>query len=141
MLYTPPQQQLITINNNNMSRQLLNTVKDKLSKEDLIDIIVELQEEIDGWENDYDTLMSTKNDIKQQLYDIEQDRSNAWTQAKYKQDRIAQLFGKFERIARLLNQNEDACDNDTLINDIVGVIEDEFEIVDGKFVNHKKEQL
>ena len=116
-----------------MSRQLLETVKDKLSKDDLIDIIVELQEEIDGWEGDYECLKSSKDHLNATLATSEQDRSNAWAQAKYKQERIAELFGKFERIATLLNQNEDDCDNDTLINDIVGVIADEFEIEDGKF--------
>ena len=119
-----------------MSRQLLETVKDKLSKEDLIDIIVELQEEIDGWEGDYECLKSSKDHLNATLATSEQDRSNAWAQVKQHRERVGVLFDRLTRIAKFINQDSDVISDGQVIDDIVQELENEFKLdgKEGKFI-------
>ena len=69
--------------------------------------------------------------------------SNACADYKRSQDRVAQLFGKFERMARILNQTDDRDDvtDVQIIEQIVDVIAEEINHENGVFTNHKGEEL
>lgn len=113
-----------------MSRELIDLVKDKLSKDDLVDIIVEQQEEVADLKVANQSWKDEQAKNREVISDLENDRSNAWAKAKHKQERIAQLFGRLERLARMFNSD---ISDDAMLSEMEQVLLDEFEIVDGKF--------
>ena len=70
-------------------------------------------------------------------------QSEAWSKHTQSQKRVATLFGKFERMARILNQMDDRDDitDVEMLEQIVEVVAEEINHENGVFVNHKGEQF
>ena len=99
------------------------------------DLIDDLETSNESWKDKWRNANSNINDAMA-------GQSEAWSQHTQSQRRVATLFGKFERMARILNQTDDV-DGVTdvqIIEQIVDVVSEEINHENGFFVNHKGEE-
>ncbi len=111
-----------------------------LDKEVLVTTIVALSTKIESLEQTVDTLVADNNSWKRVNAENQEKISDAWAEHKQMQDkfstsqrRVAQLFGHLERMAKIINQDNNEVSDGEVIDELVEVLDNEFEQVNGLF--------
>ncbi len=111
-----------------------------LDKEVLVTTIVALSTKIESLEGNVEDLVTANNSWKKENAKNQEKISDAWAEHKQMQDkfsssqkRVGQLFGHLERIAKIINQDNDEVSDGEVIDEIVDVLDNEFEQEAGKF--------
>lgn len=122
---------------------IIELLGEKVSKRDLIDVIKMQAVEIADLETANQSWRDEQAKNKESLEQLGEQLILTNKESSKRQKRVAALFGKIERIARILNQTDDRSDitDVKILEEIVEVVEEEIEKASGVFINHKGEEL